>query len=98
MNVERDGMPTDSEIALPVRHDGVTTGYFMLTASTRIARPSDPTTASWRSSLAEPGCARAPTSGSKQGGDGDRLAEPIMPFVLACHSPSCRSCGHTVNA
>ena len=40
VNVEVEGLPTDSETALAVRHGGVTTGHFLLTASTRIARPS----------------------------------------------------------
>ena len=38
VNVERDGLPTDDQIALDVRHGGVSHGQFLLTAATRIAR------------------------------------------------------------
>jgi len=37
--VERDGLPTDSEIELVVQHAGIVRGRFLLTAATRIARP-----------------------------------------------------------
>jgi K+-sensing histidine kinase KdpD len=37
--VERDGLPTDSEIELVVQHAGMVRGRFLLTAATRIARP-----------------------------------------------------------
>ena len=37
--VERDGLPTDSEIELVVQHAGVGRGRFLLTAASRIARP-----------------------------------------------------------
>ncbi len=40
VDVERDGLPTDGEIALVVSHGGAAVGRFMLTASTRVARPS----------------------------------------------------------
>ena len=40
LDVERDGLPTDGEIALVVSHGGAAVGQFMLTASTRVARPS----------------------------------------------------------
>lgn len=40
VDVVREGLPTDDEIALEVRHAGVTVGYFMLTASARVVRPS----------------------------------------------------------
>lgn len=39
-NVDRLGLPTDSEIALTVQSGGVVHGRFLLTAATRIARPS----------------------------------------------------------
>ena len=40
LDVDRRGLPTDEETALPVLRDGQTLGYFVLTASSRIARPS----------------------------------------------------------
>ncbi len=40
VDVDRRGLPTDSEIELRVQHGGVTHGRFLLVASTRIARPS----------------------------------------------------------
>jgi K+-sensing histidine kinase KdpD len=40
VDVERDGLPTDGEIALVVSHGGAAVGQFMLTASTRVVRPS----------------------------------------------------------
>ncbi|WP_456843724.1 DUF4118 domain-containing protein [Cellulomonas sp. P5_C6] len=40
VDVERYGLPSDDRIALDVRHDGVRLGRFVLTASTRVARPS----------------------------------------------------------
>ncbi|HEY3005542.1 MAG TPA: DUF4118 domain-containing protein [Kribbellaceae bacterium] len=40
VDVERRGLPTDSEIELRVQHGGVTRGRFLLVASTRIVRPS----------------------------------------------------------
>lgn len=40
VNVDRYGLPTDTEVELPVQHDGIDHGRFLLTASTRIARPS----------------------------------------------------------
>jgi hypothetical protein len=38
--VGRLGLPTDCEIALPVRSGGVVHGRFLLTAATRVVRPS----------------------------------------------------------
>jgi Domain of unknown function (DUF4118) len=38
VDVDRHGLPTDSEIELLVQHSGATQGRFLLTASTRIAR------------------------------------------------------------
>ena len=40
INVERNGLPTDSEIALVVQSGGVVYGRFLLTAATRVVRPS----------------------------------------------------------
>lgn len=40
VDVERNGLPTDTEIELPVQSGGVVTGRYLLTASTRISRPS----------------------------------------------------------
>jgi K+-sensing histidine kinase KdpD len=40
VNVERDGLPTDEEIGLVVRQGGIVHGQFVLTAATRVARPS----------------------------------------------------------
>jgi hypothetical protein len=39
-NVDRLGLPTDAEIALVVRSGGMVRGRFLLTAATRIVRPS----------------------------------------------------------
>lgn len=39
LKVERDGLPTNAETELVVQHAGVVRGRFLLTASTRIARP-----------------------------------------------------------
>jgi hypothetical protein len=40
VDVERDGLPSNDEIALVVRRAGVTLGHFRLTAAARVARPS----------------------------------------------------------
>jgi K+-sensing histidine kinase KdpD len=40
VDVDRVGLPSDTEITLPVRHDGVMLGRFLLTAATRVLRPS----------------------------------------------------------
>lgn len=40
VDVDRDGLPSDDLIALEAQHGGVTHGWFVLTASTRVARPS----------------------------------------------------------
>ena len=40
VNVERDGLPTDERTALSVRRGGVTCGRFLITAASRVARPS----------------------------------------------------------
>ena len=40
VDVSRHGLPTDSMIALPVRSGGVTYGQLLLTAATRVVRPS----------------------------------------------------------
>ena len=40
VNVERQGLPTDTEIALMVQSSGVVYGRFLLTAATRVVRPS----------------------------------------------------------
>jgi K+-sensing histidine kinase KdpD len=40
VNVERDGLPTDEQIGLVVRQGSVTHGQFVLTAATRVVRPS----------------------------------------------------------
>jgi K+-sensing histidine kinase KdpD len=40
VDVSRQGLPTDSKIALMVRSGGVTYGQLLLTASTRVVRPS----------------------------------------------------------
>jgi K+-sensing histidine kinase KdpD len=40
VNVERNGLPTDELISLVVRQGGVVHGQFVLTAATRVARPS----------------------------------------------------------
>jgi K+-sensing histidine kinase KdpD len=39
VKVERDGLPTNAEIELPVQHAGTVRGRFLLTAAARIARP-----------------------------------------------------------
>jgi K+-sensing histidine kinase KdpD len=39
LKVERDGLPTNAEIELPVQHAGAVRGRFLLTAAARIARP-----------------------------------------------------------
>jgi K+-sensing histidine kinase KdpD len=39
-DVDRHGLPTDSEIALAVQSGGVVRGRFLLTAATRVVRPS----------------------------------------------------------
>lgn len=38
--VARRGLPTDTEIALPARSGGVVRGWYLLTAVTRVVRPS----------------------------------------------------------
>ncbi len=40
VNVERDGLPADSTVVLPVRVAGELRGRFLLTASSHVARPS----------------------------------------------------------
>ena len=40
LDVERDGLPTDDEIALPVRSGGELRGAYLLTAATHVVRPS----------------------------------------------------------
>jgi K+-sensing histidine kinase KdpD len=40
IDVDRQGLPTDSELRLLVRNAGVTHGEFLLTASTHVARPT----------------------------------------------------------
>lgn len=40
INIERDGFPTDQEVALVVEHAGVVHGHFLLTCASRIVRPS----------------------------------------------------------
>jgi K+-sensing histidine kinase KdpD len=40
VNVERDGLPTDERVSLLVRHGGATQGQFVLTAASRVVRPS----------------------------------------------------------
>ena len=39
LNVERDGLPVDSTMVLPVRSGGQVRGHFVLTAATHVARP-----------------------------------------------------------
>lgn len=39
LDVERDGLPTDTRIELPVENGGVSHGRFLLTTSTRVRRP-----------------------------------------------------------
>jgi hypothetical protein len=40
VDVSRRGLPTDATIALPVRSGGAVYGHYLLTCSTRVARPS----------------------------------------------------------
>jgi GAF domain-containing protein len=40
VDVARHGLPTDSTIALMVRSGGITYGHLLLTAATRVVRPS----------------------------------------------------------
>ncbi len=40
VNVDRSGLPVDSEIALVIQSGGVVRGRFLLTAATRVVRPS----------------------------------------------------------
>ena len=40
LDVDRDGLPTDDLITLDASHHGVNRGRFVLTASTRVARPT----------------------------------------------------------
>jgi hypothetical protein len=40
INIDRHGLPTDSEIALVVQSGGVVHGRFLLVAATRVVRPS----------------------------------------------------------
>jgi K+-sensing histidine kinase KdpD len=40
IDVDRHGLPTDDLLALPVEHDGVPLGRFLVTSSTRHARPT----------------------------------------------------------
>lgn len=40
INVDRSGLPTNSEIELRVRSGGTVRGRFLITAATRVARPS----------------------------------------------------------
>ncbi len=40
VDVTRKGLPTDTEVTLPVRHAGTVYGHYLITASTRVARPS----------------------------------------------------------
>ena len=40
LDVDRDGLPTDDFITLDASHQGVSHGRFVLTASTRVVRPS----------------------------------------------------------
>jgi hypothetical protein len=40
LDVDRDGLPTDDFITLDASHHGVSRGRFVLTASTRVARPT----------------------------------------------------------
>ncbi|MEO7944438.1 MAG: DUF4118 domain-containing protein [Marmoricola sp.] len=40
LNVDRNGLPTDDDIALLVTHSGQTVGHFLLTSAASIARPS----------------------------------------------------------
>ena len=38
--VDRDGLPTDDDIALLVTRSGTTVGHFLLTSASHIARPT----------------------------------------------------------
>jgi K+-sensing histidine kinase KdpD len=40
VDVTRKGLPTDTQVTLPVRHGGTVYGHFLLTAATRVVRPS----------------------------------------------------------
>ena len=40
LNVERDGLPVDTTMYLPVRSGGQVRGHFVLTAATHVSRPS----------------------------------------------------------
>ena len=40
VDAEREGLPSDEEIGLAVRAAGVSRGHFLLTAASRVARPS----------------------------------------------------------
>lgn len=40
ISVERDGLPTDEKVGLIVRQGGAVHGQYVLTAATRVARPS----------------------------------------------------------
>jgi K+-sensing histidine kinase KdpD len=40
IDVDRDGLPTDNDIALVVTHGGAVVGHFLLTSASRIARPT----------------------------------------------------------
>lgn len=40
IDVERNGLPTDTELALPIRSGRTVHGYFVLTAAAHVARPS----------------------------------------------------------
>jgi GAF domain-containing protein len=40
LDVQRHGLPPDEEILLPVRSGGRTVGGFVLTAATRVRRPT----------------------------------------------------------
>jgi hypothetical protein len=40
VDVDRHGLPTDDLVALAVEHDGVRYGQFLVTSSTRHARPT----------------------------------------------------------
>ena len=40
VDVTRKGLPTDTQVTLPVRHGGTVYGHYLLTAATRVVRPS----------------------------------------------------------
>ena len=40
VNVERDGLPVDSSVVLPVRAGGQVRGHFLLTAASQVVRPT----------------------------------------------------------